>query len=203
MKRTNNNSNGTFSWKRIIGLLLLAGFLVLAGCSESGAGDDSSSAAPSSPSETDVSTVENTASTAGTNAASAASDDPAAEGMANSMGELFTSFVGFIDDWDGEAYGWEEQGDTWVLDSGDGTFRWEVTQGSDRWTFRMYFDSALFYEGYVLFDGTAGEFTYYSDGTTVIASASWSTAADGAITFVYEADPYTVTVVTNSDGSAG
>ncbi|MFW6251035.1 MAG: hypothetical protein ACOC47_07980 [Alkalispirochaetaceae bacterium] len=221
MRRTNNNSNGTSSWKRIIGLLLLAGFLVLAGCSESG--EDGDSSIPNSPTEEDFGAPAETAT-------AAQNTDPNDATRQVSVGMFsYYLFGTFVDSWDGETGEWTYTDDemeetytvtvqqtdntwTWTWDDGTVEFVYTITKESDRRTFTWTENGNVFIEGTLSFGGRSGSITIYEESDNYESKEyeiAWEAASDPYyITYTstwYESgtESSVATVTTTQDGSAG
>ncbi|MFP4409366.1 MAG: hypothetical protein ACLFPW_12675 [Spirochaetaceae bacterium] len=113
MRRTNNNSNGTFSWKRIIGLLLLAGVLLFAGCESNGAGGGDTTA-PEKPSEEEFGKASETGTQASTTMTNSSDADTRTVGyrLSSSLSLYSLFFVGYLEGWEGEEGSYDYGGDT-------------------------------------------------------------------------------------------
>lgn len=225
MRRMKNvNSNRKTPWFRIFGLVVLAAFLVFAGCESNGAGDDGDSA-PSQPSDEEFSKVSETGTqAAGTMSGSA---DPETRNVGSQLNlslSLYSAFfVGYLEGWEGDTgtytYGGvtitvERDGDTWrwiYTDSETGeTMVYEIVRLSDRWEFAWTINGEVFIDGFVSFDGLTGEMTLYEDSTGNESYVLTWEPHDGEWYLVYTLEWYssgtleaTATIRTNQDGSAG
>lgn len=221
MKNVNTTTN--HPWTRVLTLVLLAGFLVLAGCSDNGAGG--SSAAPEKPSEEEFSKVSETGTQAATTMTGSSDSETQTVGsQLNSSLSLYSAFfVGYLEGWEGEegtyTYGGititvEQDGDTWrwtYTDSETGeTMVYEIVRLSDRWEFSWTINGEVFIDGFVSFDGLTGEMILYDESTgNTSYKISWEPHS-GEWYLVYTLEWYsggsladTATIRTNQDGTAG
>jgi hypothetical protein len=219
MKNAKSTRNG--SWTKVLGLLMLAGMLVLAGCSSTGSDDGGSSSGPATPAEEDFDAVAQPASNAASTESNFATNQVSA-------GMLYYSFFGvFVDSWDGETGEWtytegettytvtvEQDGNTWTWtwSYGTDTYVYTVTKESDRWTFSWSENGNVFMEGSVLFGGLTGSITIYDDTdnyNSKLYEIAWEPASDPYyVTYTatgYDSGTvmYVATVTTSQDGSTG
>ncbi len=209
--------NRRYSKTWATGLVVLAGLLVLGGCSSNGAGGND---APASPADTDFSAAATTGTTAAANVSSSGGDGSTVGGQLGLGLNLYSAFsAGYLSVWDGTTgtytYGEatvtvSQSGDTWTWTYTDGSESVviEITRGSGRWTFTMTINDVLAMDGYASYDGMRGRVTVYDEYETALYQITWEPGSPYLVytikwDYVEGSPAETATVRTNEAGTAG